>query len=106
LSDQIGAVFSALADPTRRWMVQTLIDEQTASVPSLSAQLPITRQAVAKHLTALDEAGLIERVSSSGREVSYRLRPGALTAATRWMDAAESAWSTRLRRLKRSVEGA
>jgi DNA-binding transcriptional ArsR family regulator len=74
----VGAVFAALADPTRRRMLAALLRDGETSVPSLSAALPISRQMVAKHLATLDSAGLVERGAGRGREVSYRLRDGAL----------------------------
>jgi len=104
LSDPVGPVFAALADPTRRLMVERLLREQTTSVPTLSAVLPISRQAVAKHLSALDHAGLVERAPSGGREVRYRLRAGALEPAAAWLRDAEAAWDGRLARLKDTVE--
>ncbi len=85
-----GLIFGALADPTRRAMLETLERDGTTSVPALTAEFPITRQAVAKHLLTLDEAGLIERVPAPGREVRYRLAAG---------------WDSRLQRLKKLVEG-
>jgi predicted ArsR family transcriptional regulator len=101
----VGPVLAALADPTRRGMVEAALREGTTSVPALAAALPISRQAVAKHLATLAEAGLVERVSGgAGREVRYRLRPGALRPAAEWMRATEQAWDARLARLKRSVE--
>jgi DNA-binding transcriptional ArsR family regulator len=100
----VGHVFAALADPTRRLMVERLLRDGTTSVPALSAALPITRQAVAKHLSTLDHAGLVERAPASGREVHYRLRPGALTPASAWLADAEAAWDDRLARLKVAVE--
>jgi DNA-binding transcriptional ArsR family regulator len=106
LSDSVSPVFAALADPTRRLMVEELLRDGTTSVPTLSAVLPITRQAVAKHLSTLDHAGLIERAPGAGREVRYRLRPGALSSASSWLSEAESAWDGRLARLKDSVERA
>ncbi|HEX3509664.1 MAG TPA: metalloregulator ArsR/SmtB family transcription factor [Solirubrobacteraceae bacterium] len=104
MSDPIGPVFAALADPTRRMVVQSLLSEGTTSVPSLTAALPITRQAVAKHLAALDSAGLIERAPGAGREIRYRLRAGALAPAAGWMADTQAAWDSRLARLKTSVE--
>jgi DNA-binding transcriptional ArsR family regulator len=104
LSDAVGPVFAALADPTRRHVVETLLREGSTSVPALAARLPITRQAVAKHLAALDEAGLIERASGSGREVRYHLRAGALGPASTWLKATEAAWERRLARLKGALE--
>jgi DNA-binding transcriptional ArsR family regulator len=100
----VGEVFGALADPTRRLMVEQLLREGTTSVPALSAVLPITRQAVAKHLAALDNAGLVERAPAAGREVHYRLRPRALAPASAWLGDAEAAWGKRLSRLKDAVE--
>ena len=104
MSDAVGPVFAALADPTRRLMVEQLLREETTSVPALSAVLPITRQAVAKHLSTLDQAGLVERAPTSGREVRYRLRAGALAPASAWLRHAEIAWDERLGRLKDAVE--
>jgi DNA-binding transcriptional ArsR family regulator len=107
VSDELGVVFAALSDPTRRLMLNALMSDGTTSVPKLTAQLPITRQAVAKHLATLDQAGLIERVGgvSFGREVRYRLRPGALHGAATWLTEADAAWEGRLARLKQAVEG-
>jgi DNA-binding transcriptional ArsR family regulator len=104
LSEDIGHVFAALADPTRREMVQTLLRDGTTTVPALAAGLPISRQAVAKHLATLDHAGLVERAPASGREVPYRLRPGALAPAAEWLREAQAAWDERLARLKDAVE--
>jgi DNA-binding transcriptional ArsR family regulator len=100
----VGNVFAALADPTRRLMVEELLRDGTTSVPALSAVLPITRQAVAKHLSTLDDAGLVERAPAAGREVRYRLRAGALAPACAWLSQAEAAWDGRLARLKDAVE--
>lgn len=106
-ADPLGPVFAALADPTRRHVIETLVRDGSTSVPALSASLPITRQAVAKHLAALGDAGLIERApEGAGREVRYRLRAGALAPASDWLSATAAAWDDRLARLKRSVEGA
>ena len=105
MSDPIGPVFAALADPTRRHVVETLVRDGSTSVPALSSALPISRQAIAKHLAALGDAGLIERSpDGAGREVRYRLRPGALRPASAWLDETAAAWDERLSRLKRAVE--
>jgi DNA-binding transcriptional ArsR family regulator len=103
LSDRVGEVFAALADPNRRAMIEALLREGSTSVPALSAQLPITRQGIAKHLTSLADAGLVERLPDGGREVHYRLRPGALRDASAWLAGAESAWDERLGRLRGTV---
>jgi DNA-binding transcriptional ArsR family regulator len=102
--DQLGAVFAALADPTRREMVNRILHDGSTSVPALTATLPISRQAVAKHLATLDQAGLVERAPARGREVLYQLRPRALESAAAWISAADSAWETRLAHLKDAVE--
>lgn len=106
MSEQLSSVFGALADPTRRMMVATLIRDGSTSVPALSAELPITRQAVAKHLATLEDAGLLERLPAAGREVRYGLRGEALAPASAWLSEAESAWDARLARLKHAVQGA
>jgi hypothetical protein len=64
----------------------------------------MARQAVAKQLAAVDGAGLLEPARTSGREVRYQLRPGALGQATAWISAADSAWERRLARLKDVAE--
>lgn len=104
MSEQLSGVFAALADPTRRLVVQRLLQDGSTSVPALSGTLPISRQAVAKHLATLDEAGLLERLPSSGREVRYRLRGEALAPARVWLEEAQAAWDGRLARLKQAVE--
>lgn len=102
---RLDDIFFALADPTRRQVVETLLAEGETSVPVLTGRLPITRQAVAKHLAALDDAGLLDRRPGAGREVRYALRPGALAPAADWVRRAEADWDRRLARLKRAVEG-
>jgi DNA-binding transcriptional ArsR family regulator len=102
--DELGRVFAALADPTRRAVVEALLAEPTTSVPALTAALPISRQAVAKHLATLADAGLVERAPGSGRAVRYRLRAGGLDPAAGWLQETERAWDTRLTRLKDSLE--
>lgn len=104
MSDPIGPVFAALADPTRRHVVETLLRDGSTSVPALAAGLPITRQAVAKHLATLGDAGLIERAPGATREVHYRLRPGALAPASEWLQETAATWDDRLTRLKGAVE--
>lgn len=98
-------MFAALADPTRRQVVETLLRDGETSVPLLTGRLPMSRQAVAKHLAALDDAGLLERApGGKGREVRWALRPGALEPAADWVRRAEGDWDGRLARLKAAVE--
>ena len=96
----VGAVFAALADPTRRRVVDVLAQRPTVTASGLAAELPITRQAIAKHLSALAEAGLVA-ATHEGRETRYRLTPEPLTDAMRWMATAGSRWDERLARLER-----
>jgi DNA-binding transcriptional ArsR family regulator len=84
--------------------VELLLADGTTSVPTLTAALPISRQAIAKHLVALGDAGLVERAPTAGREVRYRLRDGGLGPAATWIRETETAWNNRLARLKRAVE--
>jgi DNA-binding transcriptional ArsR family regulator len=102
----LDQIFAALADPTRRRVVETLLREGDTSVPVLTGRLPMSRQAVAKHLAALDEAGLVQRSPGRGREVRWSLRPGALHPAATWLGEAEAAWDRRLGSLKDVVERA
>jgi len=98
-------LWSAVGDPTRRRMLDLLLAEGRGTATALSQHLPVSRQAIAKHLAALGDAGLIERApEGAGREVRYRLRPGALRPASAWLDETAAAWDERLTRLKRAVE--
>ncbi len=107
MSDQLGPVFAALADPTRRRMLDAMLLQGSTSVPDLTADLPISRQAIAKHMATLGQARLVQRVDRqpAGREVRYQLRPGALHEASAWLAQADAAWEQRLGRLKQVVEG-
>lgn len=98
--DPVGAVFHALADPTRRHVVETLARQPWATPSRLAAELPITRQAVAKHLAALTAAGLVTP-TRSGRETQYRLTPEPLERAAGWMAGVGAEWDDRLGRLAR-----
>ena len=96
-------VFAALADPTRRHLVERLAREPDGSLTELSADLPVTRQAVAKHLGALAAAGLVISERRS-RETRYRLQPGALRPASVWIDRVGLQWDDRLGRLQHHAE--
>jgi DNA-binding transcriptional ArsR family regulator len=100
----VGPVFAALADPTRRQVVALLAERPTVTASALAEQLPISRQAIAKHLGALADAGLVE-AAREGRETRYRLTPAPLSAAREWMAAREAQWDARLARLARQVDG-
>ena len=96
--DNIGAVFAALADPTRRQVVRSLSRQPELTASGLAGELPMTRQAVTKHLAALDRAGLVS-ARREGRETRYTLTPAPLTEAMRWMDDVGAEWDARLARL-------
>jgi DNA-binding transcriptional ArsR family regulator len=96
--ERAGAVFAALADPTRRAMVQTLRARPDATASGLAGGLPMTRQAVSKHLGALARAGLVES-RREGRETRYALTPAPLAEAMEWMADAGGFWDSRLARL-------
>jgi DNA-binding transcriptional ArsR family regulator len=94
-----GPVFSALADSTRRNVVEALASRETATATELAAELPVTRQAVSKHLTALGAAGLVEG-ERQGRETRYRLVPEAFGDALSWMEQVGTQWEQRLAALR------
>jgi DNA-binding transcriptional ArsR family regulator len=97
-----GRVFGALADPNRRALLESLSRRETATQTELAAELPVTRQAVAKHLAALAEAGLVE-ARREGRESRYRLTPGPLRDAMGWLATVGAAWDERLAALQRHL---
>jgi DNA-binding transcriptional ArsR family regulator len=96
-------VFAALGDPTRRWIVEQLSGDGPQTATQLAAALPISRQAVTKHLGSLAEVGLVEPVKE-GRETRYSLQPEPLEAAAEWVTQVGARWDQRLDRLRRSLE--
>ena len=100
----MGAVFIALSDPTRRQVVELLSRQPSVTASELAQELPITRQAIAKHLSTLADAGLVS-ASHEGRETRYRLTPEPLTGAMQWMASAGARWDDRLARLSRRLGG-
>jgi DNA-binding transcriptional ArsR family regulator len=101
-SDRTGAVFGALSDPTRRTLLAAIASQPDATATELAAELPISRQAVLKHLSALSEAGLIDR-QRTGREVHYHVTPAPLSDAVSWMAEVGGEWDERLGRLRRGL---
>lgn len=97
-----AVVFGALADPTRRALLAAIAEQPRTTATELAAELPISRQAVLKHLTALGEAGLVDR-ERSGREVRYRVTPAPLSDAVSWMADVGAQWDERLGVLKRQL---
>ena len=94
------AVFTALADPTRRRVIESLAAGSTVTASGLAAQLPITRQAVAKHLAALSRARPV-RSARVGRETRYSLDAEPLEDAARWIARVGGEWDERLGELDR-----
>jgi DNA-binding transcriptional ArsR family regulator len=99
----MDAVFTALGDPTRRRVLERLSRGGTVTASGLAAKLPISRQAVSKHLAALHTADLVssERV---GRETRYSLRSEPLDAAALWIQTVSADWDDRLEALRRSLQ--
>jgi DNA-binding transcriptional ArsR family regulator len=97
------AVFAALADPTRRGIYHALARGGADTASDLARTLPISRQAVSKHLAALADAGLVSS-ERTGRETHYRPTPEPLADAAAWMREVGALWDARLASLARLVE--
>ncbi|MFI6600596.1 ArsR/SmtB family transcription factor [Nonomuraea sp. NPDC050536] len=102
-AEGVDSVLVALADPTRRQLLDLLAAQGEVTATTLAARLPVSRQAVVKHLAVLDAAGLVSgrRV---GREVRYAVRPAALDTTARWMATLAADWDRRLENIKRAAE--
>jgi DNA-binding transcriptional ArsR family regulator len=96
------AVFVALADPTRRQLLERLAMGPTTAT-GIAVSFPVTRQALVKHLGALENAGMVAK-ERHGREVHYRLEIAPLGEASAWLTTLSARWEQRLLRLKRYVE--
>jgi DNA-binding transcriptional ArsR family regulator len=99
----IEIVLAALADPTRRRILDDLSAAGSGTATTLAQDLPVTRQAVVKHLAVLHEAGLVV-ARKSGREVRYSVAPGPLTTTARWLTDLATAWGRPLEAVKRLAE--
>jgi ArsR family transcriptional regulator, cadmium/lead-responsive transcriptional repressor len=106
-SSRVGAValVAAVTEPTRRQLLDLLLERGESTPTSLADGLPVTRQAVSKHLAVLDRAGLVDG-ERSGREVRYRINVDRLDDATRSLSELASTWDRRLLRLKQLAEAA
>ncbi|MET9272246.1 metalloregulator ArsR/SmtB family transcription factor [Kribbella sp. NPDC003557] len=96
-------LWSAIGDPTRRRMLDLLLADGGGTATSLSDQLPVTRQAVAKHLGVLDRAGLVHS-APSGRERRYTVDDQQLARAIGQLTDVTATWDRRLQRIKRIAE--
>jgi len=96
-------VFRAVADPRRRGLLGALARQGSATATELAQGLPISRQAVLKHLAQLEEAGLV-RSSRSGREVRFLPIPEPLAEVTAWVERVSDRWRMRLEKMRLFVE--
>lgn len=101
--ERVGAVFSALADPTRRAVLRAVADQGRATATDLGLAVGVTRQAAAKHLDQLAAAGLVvdER---AGRERRWRVTTEPMAEAAAWLTTTGQAWDARLARLVEAAE--
>ena len=102
-ADPGDELWSAIADPSRRRVLDLLVRGGEATASSLALKVPFTRQAVAKHLAILESTGLVTR-HKHGREVLFRVDPNRLDDATRAMTQIANDWDQRLRAIKRLAE--
>jgi predicted transcriptional regulator len=102
-ADVNDELWSAIGDPTRRRLLDMLLVDGVATATTLSEQLPVTRQAVAKHLAVLDRVGLVH-VTPAGRERLYRIDDAQLARAVAQLTAVGAEWDGRLERIKRIAE--
>jgi DNA-binding transcriptional ArsR family regulator len=103
--DREQVIFAALADPTRRAVLRSIATGEASTATELAARLPVTRQAVQKHLAQLEQAQLVdgERV---GRETRFAATPAPLAEAIAWMTAVGERWDDRLAALGEAVDPA
>lgn len=96
-------VFAALGDETR-WSILEALGDGDASASALAGRMPVSRQAIAKHLAVLQDVGLVESVRA-GRELKYRVIGSQLNATARRLDAVAAQWDRRLAAIKTIAEG-
>ena len=101
--DTHEAVFTALADATRRDLLTKLAQDSPRTATQLAKEYPITRQGIMKHLDLLAQAGLVQ-AQSAGREKRYTFTPQPLSEVNDWIAALNNLWAERLQRLKDFIE--
>jgi DNA-binding transcriptional ArsR family regulator len=99
----LDEVLAAMADPTRRWLLEDLAARGEATATTLADDLPISRQAVVKHLAVLSRAGLVSG-RRQGREMRYVVHPEGVAETARWMAGLAADWDGRLTEIKRIAE--
>ena len=100
---ELAQLFAALGEPTRLSVVDRLRDGSERSIAAMATDLPISRQALTKHLKTLEAVG-IANSRRLGRETVYRIDPAGLVAAERWIADVSKQWDRTIDRLKRHVE--
>jgi DNA-binding transcriptional ArsR family regulator len=100
--ESADVVFAALADPTRRRVLRLVAERGPTSATLLEHELPVTRQAIVKHLAVLHRAGLVSG-QRTGQEVRYALVPGPLDEVSDWIGEIGTRWDQRLARLRQLV---
>lgn len=104
MNERVDVVFDALGDATRRRLFDAVATTGPITATELAGTLPVTRQAVAKHLGVLAAAGLVT-ATRSGREKRYAAVPDALDDARLWLDEVGERWDARLRALRHHLQG-
>ncbi len=98
----VDAVFAALSDPTRRDVIRALSEEGPVTATELAERIPVSRQAIVKHLASLEDAGLVAS-AVDGRSRRFRLTPGPMRDAMGWMADVGAEWDDRLEALRRHL---
>lgn len=96
-------LWSAVGDPTRRRMLDLLVNDGIGTATALSQQLPVSRQAISKHLLVLDRVGLV-RGSVAGKERRYQVDEKQLSRAITQLTEVSAQWDKRLRRIRKMAE--
>jgi len=103
VTDAVGRVLNALADPTRRTVFERVVARGPLTATTLSGELPVSRQAITKHLELLGDAGLVSS-TKVGRETRWSATPRPLEDAASWMTSIGESWDRRLGGLAERAE--
>ncbi len=101
--DQVSDVLAALADPMRRQVLDLVAARGPVSASALANELPVSRQAIVKHLAVLERAELVAS-QRAGRENCFSVRSDALDATASWMASLAARWDSRLAKIKKIAE--